>query len=334
MRGETGFAREREIIERQVQHLVRLVDDLLDISRVTRGKVELQCERVDLAQPLGKAIEMARPLLEQRRHRLDVDIEPDLAWEGDPMRLAQVVSNLLTNAARYTPPGGRVVLRAHGVDGDRVRLAVSDTGIGMSPELRAQVFDLFFQGKRAIDRAEGGLGIGLALVRNIVGQHGGHVEAHSAGPGQGSEFVVLLPRRTPAASAAPDVAPSQPAPAAVCRRVMVVDDNVDGADTLARLLAAHGHDVRVFHEPVAALAAVPDFLPDLAVLDIGLPVLDGYEVARRLRELLDGHPCRLVALTGYGLPADREHSARAGFDTHLVKPVNPDLVVRLAAGTD
>ena len=334
MRGETGFAREREIIERQVQHLVRLVDDLLDISRVTRGKVELQCERVDLAQPLGKAIEMARPLLEQRRHRLDVDIEPDLAWEGDPMRLAQVVSNLLTNAARYTPPGGHVVLRAHGVDGDRVRLAVSDTGIGMSPELRAQVFDLFFQGKRDIDRAEGGLGIGLALVRNIVGQHGGSVEAHSAGPGQGSEFVVLLPRRTPAACAAPDEAPVQGAPAAVRRRVMIVDDNVDGADTLARLLAAHGHDVRVFHEPVAALAAVPDFLPDLAVLDIGLPVLDGYEVARRLRELLDGHPCRLVALTGYGLPADREHSARAGFDTHLVKPVNPDLVVRLAAGTD
>ncbi|SDF58531.1 PAS domain S-box-containing protein [Massilia sp. PDC64] len=334
MRGETGFAREREIIERQVQHLVRLVDDLLDISRVTRGKVELQCERVDLAQPLGKAIEMARPLLEQRRHRFDVDIEPDLAWEGDPMRLAQVVSNLLTNAARYTPPGGRIVLRAHGVDGDRVRLAVSDTGIGMSPELRAQVFDLFFQGKRDIDRAEGGLGIGLALVKNIVGQHGGSVEAHSAGPGQGSEFVVLLPRRTQAACAAPDVAPLQGAPVAVRRRVMIVDDNVDGADTLARLLAAHGHDVRVFHEPVAALAAVPAFLPDLAVLDIGLPVLDGYEVARRLRVLLDGHPCRLVALTGYGLPADREQSARAGFDAHLVKPVNPDLVVRLVADSD
>jgi PAS domain S-box-containing protein len=334
MRGETGFAREREIIERQVQHLVRLVDDLLDIARVTRGKVELQCERVDLAQPLGKAIEMARPLLEQRRHRLDVDIEPDLAWEGDPMRLAQVVSNLLTNAARYTPPGGHVVLRAQGVDGDRVRLAVSDTGIGMSAALRAQVFDLFFQGKRNIDRAEGGLGIGLALVKNIVGQHGGHVEAHSAGPGQGSEFVVLLPRRTPTACAAPAAAPVESAPPPVRRRIMLVDDNVDGADTLARLLAAHGHDVRVFHEPVAALAAAPAFLPDLAVLDIGLPVLDGYEVARRLRALLNAHPCRFVALTGYGLPADREHSARAGFDAHLVKPVNPDLVVRLAAGTD
>jgi PAS domain S-box-containing protein len=334
MRGETGFVREREIIERQVQHLVRLVDDLLDIARVTRGKVELKCERVDLAQPLGKAIEMARPLLERHRHRLDVDIEPNLAWQGDPMRLAQVVSNLLTNAARYTPPGGRVVLRACGADGDRVRLSVQDTGIGMSQELRAQVFDLFFQGKRNIDRAEGGLGIGLALVKNIVGQHGGHVEAHSAGPGHGSEFVVLLPRRTPAACALPDVAPPAHAPAAVRRRVLLVDDNVDGADTLARLLAAHGHDVRVFHEPVAALAAVPAFLPDLAVLDIGLPVLDGYEVARRLRALLDGRPCRLVALTGYGLQADRDDSAQAGFDAHLVKPVNPDLVVRLVADAD
>jgi CheY-like chemotaxis protein len=201
----------------------------------------------------------------------------------------------------------------------------------MTPELRARVFDLFFQGPRNIDRAEGGLGIGLALVKNIVELHGGRVEAHSDGPGAGSEFVVLLPRRAPAACLAPDPAQARPAPAAQRRRVLLVDDNVDGADTLARLLAAHGHDVRVFHEPVAALAAVPAFLPDMAVLDIGLPVLDGYEVARRLRVLLDGHPCQLVALTGYGLDADRERSAEAGFDRHLVKPVNPDLVVRLAA---
>ena len=331
LRGETGAERERGIIERQVQHLVRLVDDLLDVSRVTRGKVELKCERIELAQPLGKAVEMARPLLAQHRHHLDVEIEPGLVWEGDPMRLAQVVSNLLTNAARYTPPGGRVRLRARGEDDASVRLSVTDTGIGMTPELRAHVFDLFFQGQRNIDRAEGGLGIGLALVKNIVELHGGRVEAHSDGPGAGSEFVVLLPRRAPAACLAPDVAPAQRAPAAERRRVLLVDDNVDGADTLARLLAAHGHEVRVFHEPVAALAAVPGFLPDMAVLDIGLPVLDGYEMARRLRVLLDGHPCRLVALTGYGLDADRERSAEAGFDRHLVKPVNPDLVVRLVA---
>ncbi|WP_075794541.1 ATP-binding protein [Massilia putida] len=295
MRGETGSLREREVIERQVQHLVRLVDDLLDVSRVTRGKVELKCERVEIAQPLGKAIEMARPLLEQHRHRLDVDIEPALVWEGDPMRLAQVVANLLTNAARYTPAGGHVMVRARGADGEQVRIDVTDTGIGMTPELRAQVFDLFFQGKRNIDRAEGGLGIGLALVKNIVELHGGRVEAHSDGPGKGSAFVVLLPRRTPAAGAVEDVPRVPSAPAAARCRVMLVDDNVDGADTLARLLAAHGHEVRVFHEPVAALAAVPGFLPDLAVLDIGLPVLDGYEVARRLRVLLDGHPCRLVS---------------------------------------
>jgi CheY-like chemotaxis protein len=194
------------------------------------------------------------------------------------------------------------------------------------------VFDLFFQGKRNIDRAEGGLGIGLALVKNIVELHGGRVEAHSDGPGQGSAFVVLLPRRTPAAALVQDVPYVPPAQAAARQRVMLVDDNVDGADTLARLLAAHGHEVRVFNEPVAALAAAPGFLPDLAVLDIGLPVLDGYEVARRLRVLLDDHPCRLVALTGYGLDADRERSIQAGFDAHLVKPINPDLVVRLAAG--
>jgi PAS domain S-box-containing protein len=333
MRGETGSERERGIIERQVQHLVRLVDDLLDVSRVTRGKVELKCERIEIAQPLGKAVEMARPLLEQHRHHLDVDIEPGLVWEGDPMRLAQVVSNLLTNAARYTPPGGRVLLRARGEGSESVRLSVRDTGIGMTPALRAQVFDLFFQGPRTIDRAEGGLGIGLALVKNIVELHGGRVEAHSDGPGAGSEFAVLLPRRAPAACMAQDSAPVKPAPAAERRRVLLVDDNVDGADTLARLLAAHGHEVKVFHEPVAALAAVPAFLPDMAVLDIGLPVLDGYEVARRLRVLLDGHPCRLVALTGYGLAADRERSVQAGFDLHLVKPVNPDLVVGLAAGT-
>jgi signal transduction histidine kinase/ActR/RegA family two-component response regulator len=333
LRGESGSGRERGIIERQVQHLVRLVDDLLDVSRVTRGKVELKYERVELAQPLGKAVEMARPLLEQQRHRLDVEIEPGLVWEGDPMRLAQVVSNLLTNAARYTPPGGRVLLRARGEDDESVCLSVRDTGIGMAPELCAQVFDLFFQGPRNIDRAEGGLGIVLALVKNIVELHGGRVEARSDGPGMGSEFVVLLPRRVPAACMAPAQPPARPV-AAQRRRVLLVDDNVDGAETLARLLAAHGHEVRVFHEPVAALAAVPAFLPDLAVLDIGLPVLDGYEVARRLRGLLAGHPCRLVALTGYGLDADRERSTQAGFDEHLVKPVNPDLVVRLAAGTD
>jgi PAS domain S-box-containing protein len=331
LRGEEGGLREREIIERQVGHLVRLVDDLMDISRVTRGKIDLKFERVEIAQPLDKAIEMASLLLEKRRHRLDVDVEPGLAWEGDPVRLAQVVSNLLTNAARYTEPGGHVRLRASREGRSWLRISVADDGVGMAPELRAQVFDLFFQGKRSIDRAEGGLGIGLALVKNIVELHGGRVEARSEGKGRGSEFMVLLPLRTPGAASAASLPAPQPAPAAGRRRVMLVDDNIDGAETLARLLVAHGHEVRVFHEPIAALAAVAAFRPDLAVLDIGLPVLDGYELARRMRTLLDGHPCRLVALTGYGQEADKARSEQAGFERHLVKPVNPDLVVRLAA---
>jgi len=331
MRGEPGALREREIIERQVEHLVRLVDDLMDVSRVTRGKIDLKFERVAIARPLDKAVEMASLLLEQRRHRLELDVEPDLAWEGDPVRLAQVVSNLLTNAARYTEPGGHVRLSARREGADWLRIAVLDDGIGMDPDLRAQVFGLFFQGKRNIDRAEGGLGIGLALVKNIVELHGGRVEARSEGRGRGSEFVVLLPLRTPGADLAPAAAPQPAAPTASERRIMVVDDNVDGADTLARLLAAHGHEVRVFHEPIAALAAAPSFLPDVAVLDIGLPGLDGYELARRLRALLPGHPCRLIALTGYGQEADRARSEEAGFERHLVKPINPDLVVRLAA---
>jgi PAS domain S-box-containing protein len=335
LRGEEAALREREVIERQVGHLVRLVDDLMDISKVTRGKIDLKFERVDIAQPLDKAVEMASLLLEQRHHRLDVEIEPGLAWEGDPMRLAQVVANLLTNAARYTEPGGHVRLRAArdgaGEGEAWLRISVLDDGVGMAPELRAQVFDLFFQGKRSIDRAEGGLGIGLSLVKNIVELHGGRVEARSEGKGRGSEFVVLLPLRTPGTAVAAIPPQPQPVPNAARRRIMLVDDNVDGASTLARLLGAHGHEVRVFHEPIAALAAVRAFRPDLAVLDIGLPVLDGYELARRMRVLLEGHPCRMVALTGYGQEADKARSAQAGFEQHLVKPVNPDLVVGLAA---
>jgi PAS domain S-box-containing protein len=331
LRGEDKALREREIIERQVGHLVRLVDDLMDISKVTRGKIDLKFERVDIAQPLDKAIEMASLLLEKRHHRLDVEIERGLVWEGDPVRLAQVVSNLLTNAARYTEPGGHVRLRAGREDASWLRISVQDDGVGMAPELRAQVFELFFQGKRSIDRAEGGLGIGLSLVKNIVELHGGRVEARSEGKGRGSEFVVLLPLLTPGAAEEEAPALPQPAPSAARRRIMLVDDNVDGAETLARLLGAHGHEVRVFHEPIAALAAVRAFRPDLAVLDIGLPVLDGYELARRMRTLLDGHPCRLVALTGYGQEADKARSGQAGFERHLVKPVNPDLVVELVA---
>ena len=331
MRGDGSHGREGEIIQRQVDHLVRLVDDLLDVSRVTRGKIELKIERVELARVIDKAVEMASLLIEQRRHRLEVEIEPGLAWEGDPVRLAQVVSNLLTNAARYTEPGGRIWLSARR-DGDAIAICVRDTGIGLAPEMRDQVFELFFQGKRSIDRAEGGLGIGLALVRNIVELHGGSVEARSAGRGQGSEFVVRLPLRSvglvaeaalPVPVAATPVAP---------QRVLIVDDNADGADTLGRLLSAHGHQVEVYHDPVAALAAVERLQPTVALLDIGLPVLDGYQLAARIRALPAGRACRLVALSGYGLAADHARSAECGFERHLVKPISPEEAARVVAG--
>lgn len=331
MRGDGAHGREGEIIQRQVDHLVRLVDDLLDVSRVTRGKIELKFERVALAQVTDKAVEMASLLVEQRRHRLAVEVEPGLEWEGDPVRLAQVVSNLLTNAARYTEPGGRLWLRVRRDGPDAVEISVRDTGIGLAPEVRDQVFELFYQGKRSIDRSEGGLGIGLALVKNIVELHGGSVQARSEGRGLGSEFVVRLPLRSASAMQAPEEQVALTHPAGAPQRVLLVDDNADGADTLGRLLRAHGHAVEVFHDPVSALAAIDRFQPTVALLDIGLPVLDGYQLAARIRALPGGQACRLVALSGYGLAADHARSQAAGFERHLVKPVNPDEAARLVA---
>ena len=338
MRGKSEHVRERDIIQRQVDHLVRLVDDLLDVSRVTRGKVELRIERAELAQVLAKAVEMASPLLEQRRHRFDLEIEPGLWWEGDPVRLAQVVSNLLTNAARYTEPGGHVRLRARRVQdaaGDAVEISVRDTGIGLAPGMQEQVFHLFFQGKRSVDRAEGGLGIGLALVKNIVELHGGTVEARSEGRGKGSEFLVRLPLHGAACqpmAVAPHALPSAAAQPFAPRRVLLVDDNVDGAVTLGRLLGALGHRVEVCHDPVTALEIVARLRPEVALLDIGLPVLDGYQLAARIRALPEGQACRLVALTGYGQDADRARSQAAGFERHLVKPISPEEAARVVAG--
>ena len=331
MRGDGAHGREGEIIQRQVDHLVRLVDDLLDVSRVTRGKIELKFERVALAQVTNKAVEMASLLVEQRRHQLQVEVEPGLEWEGDPVRLAQVVSNLLTNAARYTEPGGRLWLRARRDGPDAVEISVRDTGIGLAPEVRDQVFELFFQGKRSIDRSEGGLGIGLALVKNIVELHGGSVQARSEGRGLGSEFVVRLPLRSASAMQAPAEQIAVTQPASTPQRVLLVDDNADGADTLGRLLRAHGHAVEVYHDPVSALAAIDRFQPTVALLDIGLPVLDGYQLAARIRALPGGQACRLVALSGYGLAADHARSEVAGFERHLVKPVNPDEAARVVA---
>jgi CheY-like chemotaxis protein len=244
----------------------------------------------------------------------------------------QVVSNLLTNAARYTEPGGRIWLRARRDGADAVEISVRDTGIGLAPAMHEQVFELFFQGKRSIDRAEGGLGIGLALVRNIVELHGGSVEARSAGRGLGSEFVVRLPLHGVTELSAPVAVTAAPAIDSAPQRVLVVDDNADGANTLARLLTAHGHTVEVYHDPVAALAAIERFQPHVALLDIGLPVLDGYQLAARIHALPAGRLCRLVALTGYGQATDRARSQASGFAAHMVKPISGAEALRVVAG--
>jgi signal transduction histidine kinase len=323
LRGDGG-TREHEIIERQIEHVIRLVDDLLDISRITRGKAELQRGRVELAKVVGKAVEMASPLLERRRHRFTISVPPrGMLLDADEGRLAQVLSNLLTNAARYTPPAGAIALRAVR-SGDEVEIVVSDTGIGIDAAMLPRIFDLFVQGKRSSDRAEGGLGLGLALVRNLVGMHGGTVEARSEGKNQGSEFIVRLPA-LPADAATEPVVASRPAPVqpdGPRLRVMVVDDNRDAAELLAEVLRFKGHDVVTMHDALEALGVVGEFKPDAAILDIGLPVMDGYELARRLRAHPTTRDTRLIAVTGYGQETDKAQAQAAGFDSHLVKPVD------------
>lgn len=327
MRGDTGTAREQGIIQRQVEHLVRLVDDLLDISRITRGNIELKRTPSDVKALLAKAVEQASELLEQRNHELRVDVQPDLRCVCDPVRIAQVVANLLINAARYTEPGGCIELSCKAVDEARFAISVRDNGRGIPREIQPRIFELFYQGPRGIDRAEGGLGIGLALVHSLVGLHGGSVDVQSEGLGRGSEFVVHLPLAIPEAEACAPTIPDD-APAAVGRgqRILLVDDNVDAASTTAQLLRAHGYQVTVCHDPVSALEVVGAVLPEVALLDIGLPVMDGYELGARIRAIC-GTDCQLVALTGYGQDADKARAREVGFDRHLVKPVAPQDVL-------
>jgi PAS domain S-box-containing protein len=328
LRGDDGSERERTVIERQVSHLTRLVDDLLDVSRIARGKVELKDELVEMAEVAANAIEMAGSLLEERTHALTVEMpRRGLLVRGDPTRLGQVVSNLLTNAAKYTPPGGRITVSAGEEDGEVV-LRVRDTGIGIDADVLPRVFDLFVQGRRAIDRSEGGLGLGLTIVRNLVERHGGRVDAQSGGRGAGSEFVVRLPRAAApdlqrgASRALPGLSVQSAVPAPSATRVLIVDDNVDGAEMLAAALDGQGYDTRVAHDAPAALQIAAEFRPQVAFLDIGLPVMDGYELAVRLRELPGLDAVRLVALTGYGQESDRRRTRATGFHHHLVKPVD------------
>jgi PAS domain S-box-containing protein len=335
LRGGGGLEREREVIERQVGHLTRLVDDLLDVSRITRGKVALKEELVEIGEVVAKAIEIATPLLDQRTHALDVVVPRGLWLRGDSVRLSQIVSNLLTNAAKYTPPSGRITVRVTDERGEIV-IRVRDTGIGIAPDVLPLVFDLFVQERQAIDRAQGGLGLGLTIVRNLVERHGGTVSAHSDGPGSGSEFVVRLPRAqapvdteasTSVESAADAVTASDAAP-----RILVVDDSVDGAEMLAAALSARGYKTQVAFDAAAALRIAAEFRPAIAFLDIGLPVMDGYELAARLRGLPDLNGIRLFALTGYGQESDRQKTRDAGFDHHFVKPIELDAIEAVLAG--
>jgi len=319
---------ERAIIERQVQHMTRLVDDLLDVSRITRGKVELRRRPIEIADVIAKAVEIASPALEQKQHRLEVDVPTSgLTVNGDAGRLAQVFANLLTNSAKYTPPYGEVSVRATD-DRRTVRVSVRDTGMGIAPDVLPHVFEVFVQGSRR-DAVRAGLGLGLAIVRSLTELHGGRVEARSSGLNQGSEFVVELPllEGPPRESARPTPR-DHPAPVSRPMRVLVVDDNLDAAEMLAEWLSAIGHSVRVAADGPTALEIAADFKPDVALLDIGLPVMDGYEVARRLREQPGCAKMRLIALTGYGQESDHDRSRRAGFEDHLVKPVDLDAITR------
>ena len=322
----------RDVLERQVQQLVRLVDDLLDVSRITRGKIRLQAEPVDARAVVERAVETSRPLIEGRRHEFTASLPPEPLWvKADPARLAQVLANLLNNAAKYTEEGGRVWLAA-AREGAEVVFRVRDSGVGIPPEMLGHIFDPFTQVERSLDRSQGGLGIGLTLVHRLVAMHGGKVEAHSDGHGKGSEFVVRLPALGAGRPSEPSAngRRERPAEGKACR-VLVVDDNRDVADSLVMILRMTGHEVRVAYDGPAALETVETYRPEIILLDIGLPGMDGYEVARRLRQ----HPrlpnALLVALSGYGQEEDRRRSREAGFHHHLTKPVEPEALGELFA---
>jgi PAS domain S-box-containing protein len=323
--------RARQMMDRQVGHLVRLVDDLLDVSRILRGKVELRPERLEVATVAAHAVETSQPVVEAAGVRLAVALPPEPLWvNGDLVRLAQVVSNLLNNAAKFTERGGRVRLSAAREGGEAV-VRVRDTGVGIAPELLPRLFDLFFQAERRTKDGQGGLGIGLALVRGLVGLHGGRVEAHSGGPGRGSEFVVRLPLLAtdpgPAERCGGPTREVGPMPAP--RRILVVDDNVDAADSLAMRLRLHGQEVEVAYDAASALARAGAAPPAVAFLDLGMPKVDGFELAQSFRADPALKAAVLVAVTGWGQQEDRERTRAAGFDHHLVKPVDAQAVLDL-----
>jgi signal transduction histidine kinase len=324
----------QDVIDRQVTHMVRLVDELLDVSRITRGKIRLELESLNLAEVVATAVETSRPLIDSGRHHLTVSRPAEKIWiRADQARVAQVLSNLLNNAAKYTPPGGTIWVTAF-CDGSDAVVSVRDTGVGIPPEMLSRVFDLFQQVDRSIDRSQGGLGIGLTLARRLVEMHGGSIEAQSAGPGRGSEFIMRLPLATePQHSVETEEAPEDEPPSENARRVLVVDDNVDAAQSLARLLRMRAHEVLLAHDGPEALAAAAEFQPDVVLLDLGLPRINGYEVARRLRRSDPDNKLLLIAVSGYGTDANRLQAVEVGFNHYFVKPLDvDDLLKALSCG--
>jgi CheY-like chemotaxis protein len=310
-----------------LNHMVRLVDDLLDLSRVSRGKIALKQGQLDLNEVIGEAVEISRPLISQRSHRLYIKLEEGLLpIEGDRERIIQVIGNLLSNAARYTEPGGTIHVLTETRQGEAL-LRVRDTGAGIPDEMREEIFEMFTQAPAQGRSGSHGLGIGLAISRQLIHLHGGAIEVYSEGAGRGSEFTMRLPLGTFALNLAP-------APEAVDeprrgRRVLVVDDNVDAADSLGMLLSLQGHATEVVHDGMAALDTLGAFEPEIVLLDIGMPVMDGYEVARRIRRQPGGDRILLVAVTGWGQEGDKGRAREAGFDEHVTKPVDSEALQRL-----
>jgi signal transduction histidine kinase/ActR/RegA family two-component response regulator len=321
-----------EMMERQMNHLVRLVDDLLEMSRISRGALELRQERVELSAIVRNAVETSQPLIERAGHRLEIALPERTLWlDGDPVRLAQILSNLLNNSAKYTPSGGHISVRAS-EEGAGVVIRVEDNGSGIAPEALTRIFEMFSRGEHAGEPGDPSLGIGLPLARRLAEMHGGSIDAYSDGPGRGAEFVLRLPLAADQQSGGPAPAPDKTI--AAKRRVLVVDDNRDAADSLGMLLEALGAQVSVVHSGPEALDAFARFRPALVLLDIGMPGMDGYEVARRMRASFPEHRASIVALTGWGQEEDRRRARAAGFDHHLTKPADMEDLQGLLALSD